>query len=401
MTVESVATSSSTNPAPDLVILLGAGASLAVGMPSVADVTARVMSGEHVVRHTDGNYYFGDPNPNIPDGFTPRALVMVRYMASKMALFYFHDDMYQVTYEDIYYGLDQIEQSLSWEYENPLLSPFINALRVDMGPLYPGRERESRPRWRLTELVEEARRYVRDVIWHLLQPTPDDLSGLQVIGDACQHFAGAGLDIFTLNHDTTLEEHLRGRDMKLVDGFGDAVNGIRYRDIGRFESGKGKLRLFKLHGSVNWFTFTGSAALGIPESWDIWHTMDPAGRRQWPASGRPEFLCGTFNKILDYQSPIYSDLHYQFSQSLDAATLLLVVGYGFRDKAINSRLHRWMREGERRMVVVHPDQQSLITSARPLMQRCMFEWRRDGRLVFVDKHAQDCSWSETGAALGL
>ena len=97
--------------------------------------------------------------------------------------------------------------------------------------------------------------------------------------------------------------------------------------------------------------FTARASDGDAE-----HARGPDGELlDYPAMGRPLFLTGTFNKILSYQSGIYADQHYRFHEALMNADALVVIGYGFRDKAINSRIVAWAeRPGERRMIVVHP-----------------------------------------------
>src|SRR5450830_1543769 len=44
-----------------IVFLLGSGASLGANMPSVRTLTERILSGDGVIRHTDGCYYIFRP----------------------------------------------------------------------------------------------------------------------------------------------------------------------------------------------------------------------------------------------------------------------------------------------------------------------------------------------------
>jgi hypothetical protein len=54
--------------------LLGSGISIPAGMPSTREITDQVLSGEGVMRQTDGNYYFGRPQYDHieePDEYVP------------------------------------------------------------------------------------------------------------------------------------------------------------------------------------------------------------------------------------------------------------------------------------------------------------------------------------------
>jgi hypothetical protein len=100
----------------------------------------------------------------------------------------------------------------------------------------------------------------------------------------------------------------------------------------------------------------------------------------------PEILVGTFNKILGYSGSIYADQRARFHEALRGAEHLLVIGYGFRDKAINSRIVAWAeRPGERRMVVVHPSPSALGDQARGAIRSKWKRWQVLGLLEFIPK----------------
>lgn len=100
--------------------------------------------------------------------------------------------------------------------------------------------------------------------------------------------------------------------------------------------------------------------------------------------GRPLILTGTFNKILQYGSGIYADQHARFHAALSQADALVVIGYGFRDKAINSRIVAWAeRPGSRHMVVVHARPEGFATSARGAIRNRWRAWQERGLLSFV------------------
>jgi hypothetical protein len=77
-----------------------------------------------------------------------------------------------------------------------------------------------------------------------------------------------------------------------------------------------------------------------------------------------------------------------------------VIGYGFRDKAINARLVAWAeRPGERRMVVVHPHPARLRVEARGAVRSNWMRWEQRGLLTFLREYLSPAtSW---GAIRGL
>ncbi len=84
-----------------------------------------------------------------------------------------------------------------------------------------------------------------------------------------------------------------------------------------------------------------------------------------PALGRPQILTGTFNKILSYPTGVYADQHFRFHEAMKLTDRVLVIGYGFRDKAINARIVAWAEQsGTHRLVVAHEDPGALAESAR-------------------------------------
>lgn len=164
----------------------------------------------------------------------------------------------------------------------------------------------------------ESTNCIRDVVWRCLLTTPQRLDHLQLISDAYYDKNIVNVDIFTLNHDILLEQYLSTINIQVNDGFGTPQkNSKRYWKPELFETSDLKIRLFKLHGSINWFAFTQHnkrelEEIAIPLDWDIWHTKDLNGQRQWPTGGRPKFLAGTFNKILNYSLDVYADQHCRF-----------------------------------------------------------------------------------------
>jgi hypothetical protein len=360
------------------VILLGSGASAYAGMPSVERITERVLTGEHV-QSIGGAYRVVErlpPNYDFFDQTLPEILRFVQTLKGLCDDYFESQAKYRTTnYEDIAYVARQIDDGLTSEYENPALLPLNQRLRAE------GR----RTLDELSSIAAASADYIDDVVRALLGQPAGPFDHLTAVIDAVQDDAVADLTVATLNHDLVLERAFDLAGIAVSDGFEETFGTLQvWNDQFNFPHRK----LLKLHGSIDWWRYTltldgwngqctARATDGDPE-----HARGPDGELlDYPAMGRPLFLTGTFNKILSYQSGIYADQHFRFHEALIHADALVVIGYGFRDKAINSRIVAWAeRPGERRMVVIHPDPARLGEGARGAIRDKWGRWRNAGLL---------------------
>jgi hypothetical protein len=388
----------------NIAFLFGSGISIPVGMPHLYEITERILSGKGIMRHTDGNYYFGDSlyaHVGVPDEYVPRVVTFLNRVKTEIDLYYVYQTARSTNYEDLYYVATQISDSESGEYDNPAVQPFIDKILPEVKPLLVGRKGEIRRKWQLHELAIESARYIKDIVWHMLSQKPSSLEQLDCIKDACLDNQGH-IDIFTLNHDTVLEQCLSQNErIQLVDGFGDPQNNVRYWQPELFDSTSTKVRLFKLHGSVNWFLFRpdegswDNEAIGIPMEWDIWHTKSPKGQRQWPIDGRPMFLAGTFNKLFNYTSSIYAELHCHFHNALKKNDQIVICGYGFGDKGINTRIFEWIHEAPtNRIILIHHKEEELKKKARKVLVTNWDDLKKHNRLIVIPKTIEYTSWQD-------
>ena len=122
--------------------------------------------------------------------------------------------------------------------------------------------------------------------------------------------------------------------------------------------------------------------------------MDLNGQRQWPAGGRPKFLAGTFNKILNYSFDVYADQHCQFHKSLRETGILIICGYGFRDKGINIKITEWLFADEQhKLIVIDPKPNELVASARGVISNNWNTWKAGNKLCVIDKGIEETGWS--------
>jgi hypothetical protein len=388
--------------------LFGSGLSLPAGHRSVSEITDVVLSGKGIMRHTDGNYYFGDPlyaHAGFPDEYVPRIVIFLNRLKVEVDLYYLYQDNRDTNYEDLFYIASQIKDSELGEYDNPAIQPLIDKIFPDVKRLLKGTKSEVRKKWKIHEIASEATNYIRDIVWHSLTNRTADLDYLSFLKDCALDHESTKVDIFTLNHDVLLERFFEKHQINITDGFGNPTNEVRYWSLDLFDTGSNKVRLFKLHGSVDWFKFRDDNSdwsrelIGIPLTSDFWHTKGPNGEAQHPIDGRPMFLAGTFNKILDYTSGIYSDIYYKFCQIMEKKNRLIVCGYGFGDKGINNRIIEWIfAHADRRMLLIHPDPNKLKNSARGAISRNWDQWLNSKKLIILPKCVEQISWQEAKEA---
>ena len=411
-------------------ILLGAGSSVAAGFPSTKKLTDRVLSGKGVKRLTDESYIID--GAELPSGTALIANSTARRLYAKAERYYSEHAERQANYEDIFYLAEQACDELSGEMENPAVHPFVNELRTDMssileacrvsaheslaaeseasiGQLAEGDQITSyfqaidNPHCRnLSDLMTETCNYIADIVWRSLSREPEQNSQtqLKLIADACKNVDVTSIS--TLCHDTHVETFLSNQGIALSDGFSESQNGVRYWN-GDFAS---NIAFIKLHGSVNWFRLRPDDGerhderIGIPVNGDYWHTRTDDNILQSPLDGRPLLLIGTFNKITNYSSGIFRELHYHFRSSISKADQIIICGYGFADKGINAEITGWYyKKRGRRLVIIHPDPDSLASNARGAIRKKWSVWKNSGSIEFISKRLEDVCLDEFASAI--
>lgn len=384
-----------------IIFLFGAGSSIPAEMSSTWDITTNVLDGDNIMRHTDGNYYFGKPlyhHIGKEDEYVPRVLLFLKRIKIEIDLYYWNFFKKVTNYEDLFYVASQIYDSELFNYDNPVVQPFIDKIIKEVKPLLKGKQGEIRKKWELHELADEAMNYIHDIVWHHLGKKPINISYLKFLKDAYEDSKIERIRIFSLNHDLVIEEYFKTADIPYIDGFGKPINDVKYWDYNLYKV-KGKISISKLHGSINWFKFSREEyapnEIGIPLHGNFWRTKDPNGIYQHPVHGRPMLLVGTFNKILQYTYDIYFLLYYLFYNNLNEINTLIISGYSFGDKGINIRIIEWMYSNkERKIIVIHPEIEKLKNSSRGSIYLKWDKWIKDKKMVVIQKSIQEISWNE-------
>ena len=332
---------------------------------------------------------------------TQSANRMVRYLHGRAEQYYSVYGGRHVNYEDLYYLAKQMLDEERGETENPAIRPFLRTLKTDTLPLIKiGAEIRAgsgpyvpNVPYNFLDLLRETSHYIADIVWKQIskpKPATESVSHLNAIAKACN--SGNVTSISTLCHDNHIESFLKQQGLVLSDGFSEQEAGVRYwKDD--FSLDGNKVPFLKLHGSIDWFCLQPDDGnqydrrIGVIPDDDLHHTRTDGGDLQWPTQGRPELLIGTFNKIQQYSSGIFRDLHYHFRSTLREASQIIICGYGFGDKGINSEIINWYDEEKgRRLIIIHPNSSNLKAAARGAIQKNWCTWINNGSLSFIEKN---------------
>ncbi len=207
----------------------------------------------------------------------------------------------------------------------------------------------------------------------------------------------SGLDLFTLNHDTLLEDYFYANSINYYDYSLPKNEGERLesfsKDYGRADGIP--VALFKLHGSINWFEFrdskkAGQIFFGIPVSGDnpvdwyysipkienVTDVMSAMGFASYDSNDPRRssdttqgMIIGTDAKLGFYPQYPYLPLLFMFYTRLLLYDKIIVIGYGFNDAAITNLL-LWWRE------VKPADREIFLVSIEP-DQYDVTQWRMD------------------------
>jgi len=363
--------------------LLGSGVSIYGGMPATSEITQRILSGKNISREIE---VYGISNVEVKDEHVKRVVNFLQMLKSICDLYYVDLPDRSTNYEDLYYLAHGIFDSEIMK-DNPVFQPLIQNIRTSI---------------ELKELADEAINYIRDVVSALLSIVVEGKKTkyLEKLMVPClDETRLQNVDIFTLNHDTLVEQFLEMKNLEYVDGFEKNADIIRYMDMRLFDAHEARIRLLKLHGSINWYRFDANNILGynygIPRDKDIWHQLDRKNHLRQPIDGRPQFLVGTINKFYDYSAELYAQLHRLFLDYLQEVTDLIICGYGFNDRVINRYIVQWqVRSSDRRITIVHRDPEGLRKRLRGSIVGIL-----NGRTSFVRKWAENVNTEEIVAAL--
>ena len=201
------------------------------------------------------------------------------------------------------------------------------------------------------------------------------------------------VDYMMLNYDTLIEYALASEKLAYADGMNGGA--VAWWDPNAFERDHIAARVFKLHGSIDWYSGADEpmpcrSARTIPAS-----TQVPRSVMIWPAS----------TKYRETQRDPFAQLMDAARRSLrltgGAQAVLTVCGYSFGDEHVNTEIVRALKESLGRLTVavfcyeeepagflkvIHEDPE-ILSQIRIYSRRGFFHGST------VERSTTDCEWS--------
>lgn len=348
--------------------LIGAGGSIPAGYQSTDEITQTLLGEEYIFYHSDGLFRYDPSNPECQNSEVKIAQEIVHQ---------YYDNESINNYEKIFENLRKLRKE-----RNDRGSPFYSearshdsifrqiAFRNDGIFLHRG----------INDIYSLALTYIRNQVREQLlrRRAASDYSLLdRIYKPMIDESSIKGIDIYTLNHDTLLEDYFSDRQIDYVDGFGEYQDAIANWN-GNFTP-EARNRIFKLHGSINWLWFSkhelahdqsvpggflapGQVYFRIPglrkiqpdKLFDVINTSWVNAQDEYHEIENTDgvFLIGSETKYFSYPFEPYNLLMYHFGSNLDQYQRIIIIGYGWGDRAINHTLREWAGRDQSREIML-------------------------------------------------
>lgn len=196
------------------------------------------------------------------------------------------------------------------------------------------------------EAFAELRRHIESYIREALALGDRARQGMYLSG--LFDFLGdeGAVEVFTLNYDRLLEGVCLFHDRRFTTGFADSW------DPHLFEIESVEVKIYKLHGSVDWFRF--------PSRGLIYRSERDGEHFAFSEEKRAEVLLYPAGTKAAHAEP-FASLMAAFTGSLSSARYLVAIGYSFADAHIRRMvLDQMVNNRELNVIVVGPEAEQVI-----------------------------------------
>lgn len=151
------------------------------------------------------------------------------------------------------------------------------------------------------------------------------------------------MDVFSLNNDLVIESYFQKNSMTPFTGFSNN----EWRGVDDLETEKpfGRIKLYKLHGSLDWVRLTTGEVKEKDKCEDYESEMIDIRHDPYIIFGH-----GTKTFSVD---PFFSLIH-SFRKELELKEYYFVIGYSFFDPYINNLLIEAINKGNKKIIIVNP-----------------------------------------------
>ncbi|MCX6900976.1 MAG: SIR2 family protein [Verrucomicrobia bacterium] len=365
-----------------VMLFFGSGISFETGLPTVQQVTDRLLNGWWW-RHTDGRYYAEGTPGVVSVPLVPRLQSFLKVLLSHADSYAAQRCLSTATYEDLYFLCQQIRDEESGEIDNPAMRPFIDLIRPQVEPFFkPFEPPDDTEELNLKKFADESCRFIECAVEYLLT-TKNSPKGLGLVKQLAKQ-PNLTLDIVTLNHDTVLETMFDSAGIPYSDGFGPSEKDIAWFDPRHLDATVSSVTLLKLHGSINWHQLLGDDRSGWVKS-QISSPMQIMINSHCHVVPRSWCLIGSYNKLSGYSLGIFAQLHLKFFVRLQGHSTIVMSGYGWNDHWMNLRLFEWLNSVPQNKIVLLHKHTEEVRRSRSAM---CYEWddlKKAGKLIVIEK----------------
>jgi hypothetical protein len=373
-----------------IAFFFGAGISIPAKIPKTEEITQILLTGKfddkNINRDLIGSYSVNNPKLewSLYNEIPGRVINFLKILRKELEKYY-TKSIRSINYEDIYYYLDFIDNNYFDLEGNPALKyvlkelePIIKNILIPLDPLF-------EHTYDLNSLLPESKRYIKQIVSKLLSKKAESFDGLKFLHQVISQNEYRYIDIFTLNHDTVLEQFFEFNNILFNDGFQKENNNVDFWEPQLFEN-EDVLKLYKMHGSVNWryhdqTSWQNNRICKIPlpllYSYDI---IDNAF-----------ILIGTQNKTTEYIKALYLELYYRFYKTLNYHNNLIIAGYSFNDGGINSKIFNWLDNPLHRIIIVDPKVEEMKIK---IPTRFISAWDENKRIKRIPGYIEKITWDD-------
>ncbi len=291
----------------DIVVLLGAGASVEAGIPHSSEMIKKIET-----KILNGNDDWADYKD------------LYNYIRSAI---YYSEGIHGRFSDAVNYNIEKLIDTLNEisKRNQHTLYPFVGAWNPTLTEVA-GKE---------FELVKEFHNKIVDIL-------RKDWLAVKDYNTADQYYRGLvefqndldfPLRVFTLNYDLCVEKTVAKREVILERGFDDKRK-WDWRQFDENENDPKHIYLYKLHGSMDW-TY---------EDDKLTYYDDNA------AISEAAIIFGTSYK-LEYRDP-FLFLTYEFRRWTLESRIIVAIGYGFGDEHINKIIQQALNSDAKRILLV-------------------------------------------------
>lgn len=361
---------------PRMALLTGSGFSIPAGMPCTEYLTETILN-EEVVKKTflDKAVKLGRPKEAFKN--IDKFPEFVHYFLSNIydysdsnnvnrcyKIVNQYEKRHIVNYEDLYFMFNQMYEHLYGGFnlygkqlvDETNFEDFVYRCNRETGlPID------------CTYFLRRCSKYIFKTIQCEIQKVSPNLDTYIGFMEIIKNGFEDSLSIFTLNHDTVIEKLLQNSEIQFCDGFYENDKGAKFWDSGLSEMDACRVRLLKLHGSIDWSVDRDSGVL----TKKINKKEIKCDYVKEEIDFNAVFLVGTHNKINSYLEHEYWELYQRFKKYILECDILIIIGYSFGDAGINQRVIEWLEKNneKKKMIIIDKKEKYIFIEELPHILR--------------------------------